>query len=285
MVNDLDLLRLAWNTSLKQIDFDIAFSNNSHYTKRTAMKMFLSENGVFDDECSICGINTWEGRDIVLQLDHIDGNRHNNQVSNLRLLCPNCHSQTDTFSMRKKGTNSTSTKSDVEFIEAIKSSDNARQALIKLGLQSYGGNYDRIRKIKDLHSIDFSTKSSSRSPSREQLLDLVGKYSLQEVGEMYDVSGNAVRKWLRKYGIPSSRKAMRKFMVDNGLVYDVKWRISPNPKSGEDVSTSKLSEQNVRDIRTLHVSGHSQRSIAKQYHVSKGTIATIVNGKSWKHVK
>jgi len=53
------------------------------------------------NECAMCGIGSvWNSKPLVLQLDHIDGNRSNNTRENLRLLCPNCHTQTDTFAGR-----------------------------------------------------------------------------------------------------------------------------------------------------------------------------------------
>lgn len=53
--------------------------------------------------CSICGIQAmWQGKSLSLQLDHIDGNSDNNLPTNIRLVCPNCHSQTPTFSTRQK---------------------------------------------------------------------------------------------------------------------------------------------------------------------------------------
>lgn len=48
-------------------------------------------------KCVICGISDWLGKALTLQVDHIDGNNRNNLLSNLRLLCPNCHAQTDTW--------------------------------------------------------------------------------------------------------------------------------------------------------------------------------------------
>lgn len=52
--------------------------------------------------CEICGIGEiWNEKELVLELDHIDGNNKNNSLDNLRILCPNCHSQTPTFRGRK----------------------------------------------------------------------------------------------------------------------------------------------------------------------------------------
>ena len=55
-----------------------------------------------DAHCEICGLKTWRGQEIVFQIHHLDGNHRNHVRSNLQLLCPNCHSQTDTYSNRKR---------------------------------------------------------------------------------------------------------------------------------------------------------------------------------------
>jgi hypothetical protein len=64
---------------------------------RSALKRGLRLLGV-EYRCSIleCGASSWLGRPIALQLDHISGDNQDNRPTNLRLLCPNCHSQTDT---------------------------------------------------------------------------------------------------------------------------------------------------------------------------------------------
>lgn len=55
---------------------------------------FINQNGY---SCSICGICSWNNKPLSLDLDHIDGNSENNLPENLRLLCPNCHRQTETW--------------------------------------------------------------------------------------------------------------------------------------------------------------------------------------------
>lgn len=57
----------------------------------------LFKSGIKDKKCEICGIDSWNDRPLSLQLHHIDGNHNNNSLSNLIVLCPNCHSQTDNF--------------------------------------------------------------------------------------------------------------------------------------------------------------------------------------------
>lgn len=54
-------------------------------------------------KCSCCGIDSWNGKEITLWTDHIDGNATNNHPSNFRLICPNCDSQSETFGAKNYG--------------------------------------------------------------------------------------------------------------------------------------------------------------------------------------
>ena len=74
-----------------------------HGNKRAIKKRLLSE-GLLLPVCAGCGIGqVWQERPLVLQMDHIDGDNKNNQLDNLRLLCPNCHSQTVTWAGLNRG--------------------------------------------------------------------------------------------------------------------------------------------------------------------------------------
>ena len=53
-------------------------------------------------QCQSCGLKKWMGTTCPLELDHIDGDHNNNNIFNLRLLCPNCHAQTSTYRNKKR---------------------------------------------------------------------------------------------------------------------------------------------------------------------------------------
>jgi hypothetical protein len=69
-------------------------------TSRGHLKQRLLAAGVKQNRCEQCGISEWQGRPISLQLHHKDGDGTNNELENLEILCPNCHSLTDTWGGR-----------------------------------------------------------------------------------------------------------------------------------------------------------------------------------------
>lgn len=67
---------------------------------RANLKRRLLAEGLKPAQCAVCGIADWRGRSLSLALHHINGDRLDNRLENLELLCPNCHSQTDNYSGR-----------------------------------------------------------------------------------------------------------------------------------------------------------------------------------------
>lgn len=116
-------------------------------TSNIAIKKYLLEDLHIPNKCAICSLSEWRGKPLTLELDHIDGNSSNNELENLRLLCPNCHSQTETF--RGKSINTGKLKvTDEEILNALTTTNNIRQALLKVGLAPKGANYARAYKLK-----------------------------------------------------------------------------------------------------------------------------------------
>jgi 5-methylcytosine-specific restriction endonuclease McrA len=68
---------------------------------RTNIKKRLMQAGLLENRCLECGLSEWLGERLVIQIDHVNGVRDDYRLENLRMLCPNCHSQADTYGRRK----------------------------------------------------------------------------------------------------------------------------------------------------------------------------------------
>jgi hypothetical protein len=67
---------------------------------RLTIKRHLLKAGIIVNRCDLCGLSEWRGHPLSIQIDHVNGIRDDHRLENLRMLCPNCHSQTDTFAAR-----------------------------------------------------------------------------------------------------------------------------------------------------------------------------------------
>lgn len=65
------------------------------------LKRKLYDAGLKENKCEECGIDEWNDKPLECELDHIDGDRTNHQIDNLKIVCPNCHSQTGTFRYKR----------------------------------------------------------------------------------------------------------------------------------------------------------------------------------------
>jgi 5-methylcytosine-specific restriction endonuclease McrA len=81
---------------------------------RYPLRSRLLNNNILKNECYICGISEWLGKPLSLDLDHINGISDDNRLENLRMLCPNCHSQTETYRGRNKKLRKNANKTEEE---------------------------------------------------------------------------------------------------------------------------------------------------------------------------
>lgn len=95
-------LKINTQGTTERISIEKILTENSEYN-RTKLKERLVQEGIKEYKCECCGISTWMDKPISLQLHHLNGIHNDNRLSNLQLLCPNCHSQTENFGTKGKG--------------------------------------------------------------------------------------------------------------------------------------------------------------------------------------
>lgn len=165
------------------------------------LKERLLKFKLLEYKCSKCGICEWNGKFISLQLDHIDGNSKNHLFENLRLLCPNCHAQTDTYA----GKNIKFSKfkvSDDEILDSLKNNKTILSAINSLGM-SKGGNYSRFVKIAKNNNLDSILKNLRNYHISEEKMKLLydidySKYGwVGKVSKIVGISPQKARKWIQ----------------------------------------------------------------------------------------
>lgn len=160
----------------KKIPMDRVLVENSTYS-RSNLKKRLLENKLLENKCSTCALPpNWNGFNLVMVLDHINGVSDDNRLNNLRFLCPNCNSQTKTFAGRNA---------------------NHRVDPNKI---CKCGNKKWVR-AKHCQNCSAQVRRKVHHPSKKQLERDIANCTWTAIGKKYGVSDNAARKWARKYGL------------------------------------------------------------------------------------
>ena len=86
----------------EKYDLNEVFCKNSPVTQKV-LRGYVERHQVLEYKCATCGCDGhWQGGEIALEIDHINGENTDNEISNLRYLCPNCHALTETYRGRNK---------------------------------------------------------------------------------------------------------------------------------------------------------------------------------------
>lgn len=114
----------AWNKGQTFIKKDISFWLKEN-TKigSSSLKQRLFKANVFIKQCLICKITEWNGKPAPLELDHINGSHSDNRIENLRILCSNCHAQTDNYCGRNQTRRKSPGLGELAYPEFLKNSD------------------------------------------------------------------------------------------------------------------------------------------------------------------
>jgi hypothetical protein len=91
---------------------------DSDYASTALLRQRLIREGLKEARCEVCGLEEWMGEPIPLQLDHINGDRTDHRLENLRILCPNCHAMTDTYCGKNIGRASSSPHATMSKLQA-----------------------------------------------------------------------------------------------------------------------------------------------------------------------
>lgn len=166
-------------------------TRNSKFRTRTARRRILRDN-LIEYQCSICS-NTgeWQGKELSLQLDHINGDNTDNRVENLRFLCPNCHTQTETYGPKKLKKKHGECKICGKPLYKYNKSGFCRYHVYINNKKKDTGNNKKKNTENKKEVIE----------QRKEFLDSIDKTKfgwVKEVQKEWGVSHTQVKRWIRK---------------------------------------------------------------------------------------
>lgn len=180
------------------------------------LKQRLLESGLKERKCEKCNNTEWNGEPIALELHHINGDKNDNRIENLQILCPNCHAQTDHYRGRNQERyDKKENKSDIEFKKLYEEEKERKKAEVQNKIKVVkerirkpkppryckGCGKELTNKQKIFCSQECAHNEISKRPHVLELIDKLKEFNnnMSAIGKYYGVSDNAVRKWCKLY--------------------------------------------------------------------------------------
>ena len=170
---------------------DNIFIENSTASQQTLRRWYLK--GEYSEyKCSICNLEPfWNGKELTLILDHINGKNNDDRLNNLRWVCPNCNQQLETTGYKKMRVENKPEK--------------------KYYCISCGKEISRNTKNNLCLECFYKSTRLCERPTREELKNLIRTAPFTKIGQKYGVSDNAIRKWCDSYNLPRKSNDIKKY--------------------------------------------------------------------------
>jgi hypothetical protein len=178
----------------KRISLEDLLVANSDLVFSTKYKQRIIDEGLLENKCSKCGLkDLWQNEHIVLHLDHINGDHFDHRIENIRLLCPNCHSQTPTYCSKNKGINIPKVRKSLFIPQEPNKCETCGVKIIK-GRKNCRKCYNDNRKLLQ---APYERKTKIIWPSIEELKSKLEVMSYLALGKELGISDNAIRKHIK----------------------------------------------------------------------------------------
>lgn len=188
------------------------FCENSKVSQNKLRKRFKQLNTV-PYQCNVCGLPPiWNDKPLVLTLDHINGKHKDNRFENLQWVCPNCDRQSDTYGYRnKKNLEKFIVLHDGNYEHNSQQNKNNHCITHKKEISSKQQPPPKTKISSKPIKNEIPYKKEKRKtnrPDKDNLFLLLKKYegNFSKMGEIFNVTDNAVRKWCKFYGLPFHSK-------------------------------------------------------------------------------
>lgn len=188
-------------------DSEIFKSDSELYTG--SIKKAVQDRNLLPYRCSMCDLGSvWQGKDIVLQLDHINGISNDHRLTNLRFLCPNCHSQTKTWGNKRQGLKCTSYNSEIlsgskdECCELKNVKPKTDKVIKKCKVCD-----DNVKSLENDYCSTYCYNSSRKLfDIDEKVLNLVNSLPMYKAAKQLNISDVGLRKKLINSGYEKINK-------------------------------------------------------------------------------